>query len=370
MNGLETDIDCGGGTCPACADGLKCKAKTDCNSNDCDTSVTPNVCKAAAATCTDKTLNGLETDVDCGGGTCPTCADGLKCKAKTDCKSNDCDTSVTPNVCKAAAATCTDNTMNGLETDVDCGGGTCPTCADMQKCTAATDCQSGVCDGSTAKTCTPPTCSDSVKNGDESDVDCGGPACTGAGKKCADTNGCNEDNDCTNAWCKAGACASNPTHCTNSSLDSASGETDIDCGGPCKGKCDAAMGCAKSDDCKSQICDTAATTPVCKAATCTDLVKNGDETDVDCGGATCVAASKTCINGLGCAAHTDCTNGYCNPGSGKCDTEPATCIDKVKSGDESDIDCGGSCILKCVTGLVCNGPPDCKSDKCTAGKCD
>ena len=29
-------------------------------------------------TCTDKKLNGAETDVDCGGGTCPKCANAKK----------------------------------------------------------------------------------------------------------------------------------------------------------------------------------------------------------------------------------------------------------------------------------------------------
>jgi len=34
--------------------------------------------------------NGLETDVDCGGGTCPACASGKVCKASTDCKPGIC----------------------------------------------------------------------------------------------------------------------------------------------------------------------------------------------------------------------------------------------------------------------------------------
>jgi hypothetical protein len=41
-------------------------------------------------TCTDKKVNGLETDVDCGGGTCPKCNAGKKCKVNKDCKSKYC----------------------------------------------------------------------------------------------------------------------------------------------------------------------------------------------------------------------------------------------------------------------------------------
>ena len=36
-------------------------------------------------TCTDKIKNGAETDVDCGGGTCPACATGKACAKGSDC---------------------------------------------------------------------------------------------------------------------------------------------------------------------------------------------------------------------------------------------------------------------------------------------
>jgi hypothetical protein len=42
---------------------------------------------------------------------------------------------------------CRDNKKNGNETDVDCGGGTCPRCANGKKCTGALDCFSGKCRG-------------------------------------------------------------------------------------------------------------------------------------------------------------------------------------------------------------------------------
>jgi hypothetical protein len=43
------------------------------------------------AGCTDQTKNGTETDVDCGGGVCPACVAGLKCVTATDCASEICD---------------------------------------------------------------------------------------------------------------------------------------------------------------------------------------------------------------------------------------------------------------------------------------
>ena len=51
------------------------------------------------------------------------------------------------------APTCTDNAQNGVETDIDCGGGTCPKCGAGQNCQAGTDCKSGTC---TANKCADP----------------------------------------------------------------------------------------------------------------------------------------------------------------------------------------------------------------------
>src|SRR5207253_2216076 len=40
--------------------------------------------------CNDGQRNGSETDVDCGGGACPACAAGRSCGASTDCASAYC----------------------------------------------------------------------------------------------------------------------------------------------------------------------------------------------------------------------------------------------------------------------------------------
>ena len=45
---------------------------------------------------------------------------------------------------------CTDGVRNGNETDTDCGGGTCPRCATGLGCQASRDCMSNVCDTSLA----------------------------------------------------------------------------------------------------------------------------------------------------------------------------------------------------------------------------
>jgi len=133
QNGNETDVDCGGGTCPACAVGKHCAAGSDCVSGICS----GGVCQAAS--CSDGIKDGNETDVDCGGGTCLACAVGKHCALGTDCVSGVC----SGGVCQAAS--CSDGVKNGNETDVDCGGGTCPTCPTGKHCQAGSDCVSGVC---------------------------------------------------------------------------------------------------------------------------------------------------------------------------------------------------------------------------------
>src|SRR5215218_3645171 len=46
---------------------------------------------------------------------------------------------------------CQDGVKNGGESDVDCGGGTCPRCAVGQICASRNDCISGRCDVGTCK---------------------------------------------------------------------------------------------------------------------------------------------------------------------------------------------------------------------------
>ena len=48
-----------------------------------------------------------------------------------------------------------------------------------------------------------------------------------------------------------------------------------------------------------------------------------------------------------------------------------TCNDGVKNGNETDVDCGGSCLpdKPCANGLTCNNGPDCVSVVCTSNIC-
>jgi hypothetical protein len=56
--------------------------------------------------------------------------------------------------------------------------------------------------------------------------------------------------------------------------------------------------------------------------------------------------------------------------SGRCHEPPVnTCQDRVRDGDETDVDCGGSCKLACAGGAHCSVAADCQSRQCDAGVC-
>ena len=169
-------------------------------------------------TCTDRVLNGNETDVDCGGS-CPGCPVGNDCGVAADCQSGVC----TGGKCtgrqlhrrrqerqrdrrrlrrrlpglrrgqglprrhrlrerrllRAASARrrpAPTGSRTRRETDVDCGGSACSEVRRRQgvrqrRATA----RAAAATGGRCQSCT-----DAVKNGDETDVDCGGALCAGA----------------------------------------------------------------------------------------------------------------------------------------------------------------------------------------------
>ncbi|MDA8772045.1 M43 family zinc metalloprotease [Flavobacteriales bacterium] len=101
--------------------------------------------------------------------------------------------------------------------------------------------------------------------------------------------------------------------------------------------------------------------------TCDDGIQNGDETGIDCGGS--CAACATCDDGI---QNGDETGIDCGGSCAAC----ATCDDGILNGDETGIDCGGSCAACATcddgilngdeTGVDCGGP-DC--EPCQTGPC-
>jgi hypothetical protein len=144
--------------------------------------------------------------------------------------------------------------------------------------------------------------------------------------------------------------------CSNSVKDGT--ETAIDCGGSCQ-RCQAGISCNVNTDCASNFCNAA---KQCEATSCTDQIQNGFETAIDCGGLACgrCALNKTCI------ANSDCVSNFCNS-QGLC--EATSCTDKIQNGFETDVDCGGSECDSCDIGSSCSENSDCLSSSCQFGSC-
>ncbi|MCO6487981.1 MAG: T9SS type A sorting domain-containing protein [Phaeodactylibacter sp.] len=232
-------------------------------------------------TCDDGIQNGGETGVDCGGPDCPACP------------------------------TCSDGVQNGNETGVDCGGPDCPACA---------------------------TCSDGVQNGNETGVDCGGPDCP--------------------------ACAT----CTDGIQNG--DETGVDCGGscpPCSGGCqengatltivldnypeetswevrDAGNNIVASGGTYGANPDgSTVVEELCLPDGCYDFIIYDSYGDGIC-----------CAYGSGSYSLTDDSDGSTLASGGSFGSSETTnfcvggatgptCTDGIQNGDETGVDCGGSC---------------------------
>jgi hypothetical protein len=239
---------------------------------------------------------------------------------------------------------CADEVKNGGETDVNCGG-PCTPCAVDQACLVAGDCASGVCKGDV---CAAPSCTDQVHNGNETDTDCGGICPT-----CNNDEKCSSGSDCSSSFCVKGACVA---QCSTAAKDG--DESDIDCGGSCA-KCPEGKSCNKEDDCSSAFCvEHTCVSP------CHNAMKDGDESDVDCGGSCMTKCSVQwgCKVDADCISN-DCVNGFCFPNS-----NTSSCFDNVKNFTETDIDCGGGGCPGCALNKTCVVDSDCsKSDGSKCG---
>jgi hypothetical protein len=277
-DGCETDgtstQNCGGcgnvcnvpNAAPACVSGACVVGSCNMGFGDCDGNPS-NGCETM-----------LTTATNCGG-----C--GVPCalpNAASSCASGTC----TLTACNPGFFDCDGNPADGCE-PLPCSPG--------QHCATSADCSSGVCVGGL---CASPTCTDGVKNENETDVDCGGVC-----PPCAPGKDCNVAADCQSDVCTGGVCQ--PATCVDGVKNG--GETDVDCGGPTCPACGVGHQCASDYDCASGVCVAG----VCQAPTCNDGVRNGAETGVDCGGGVC----PPCNDGIGCNAAGDCASGVCTAAS-------------------------------------------------------
>lgn len=232
----ETGVDCGGAGCPACNTiGQGCQDNQDCSSRlqcvtpvattfEVDPSNSQNWIRVSTPhpefkgcgkgsdflLCDNGQKDGLETNVDCGGPTCNACPACSTCVACESCQP--CLTSPWLSACSTCPAA----------SSIAASCNTCTSCqtthANPPSCVVAQDCSPPGC---VAPTRTGPlltlgnyagcgaplssytsTCSDGVKDGAESDVDCGGGcASCASNKQCISTSDCVSGAVCTNGKC-------------------------------------------------------------------------------------------------------------------------------------------------------------------------
>ncbi|MFM2151870.1 MAG: hypothetical protein RL199_305, partial [Pseudomonadota bacterium] len=405
----ETDVDCGG-SCGACAASKMCDSNDDCTSGVCGGSG-----KCAASSCTDGVLNAPtdkttrlpvpEVGTDCGGP-CAKCGAGatiLVSSTEQPLAVDDLPQRLAPlrSACASGVVsdrlclddqcltyeiacldpTCWDDVKNGEETDVDCGGKTCRPCASSCQteadcasgacvagacavtpaCLAAADCQSGVCAN---KLCSSPAATDRVRNGTETGIDCGGPAASTP--RCPAKGGCSVNTDCASTEtsplvCALGLCV--VPSCRDGQLTStrSAKETSTDCGGVC-GKCPVVDGdaaaqptCLVAGDCASGVCSTVGDKKRCALPSTADALKNGTETDKNCGG----ASDRRCGYANRCVADADCGSEYVCLG-GRCGFGVCGNTTKAFTASEAPAtDCGRACSKLCQESVYCWGDFDC-----------
>jgi hypothetical protein len=277
-------------------------------------------------------MDSDETDTDCGGSCGATCKDGQTCKSSTglDCVSGVCKSG------RCAAPTCTDGVQNGNETDKDCGGGgfngkpACPTCADQKACLKNSDCKNNICFG-TPLVCV--SCMDGQKDGNETDTDCGGPACDQQNKQCATGKACQKAADCKTDYCPSGTCALLPdgmacttnAQCLNNACITLSSGGKVCCHTTCAAQPASSCGIDGSCTADGTACELYPSGTACSSA-CTGSTLDQKVCD----------GTGVCQDGTGtpCPNHLVCAGAACAKACGKND---------------------GTGDVNCVAGFWCDG---------------
>jgi RHS repeat-associated protein len=244
----------------------------------------------------------------------------------------------------------------------ECGGPSC-SCSSAAQCAPGLDCSGGTCQSHCALNphapeCIPATCSDGVKDGNETDVDCGG-ACPG----CTTDHRCNTASDCGSGL----VCGSHNGACFDKTREDsvcwpaqcANGVDPSECGSansPCGQNCSCAQGCdaqATTNTCASGEACVKGLGPEFKLGTRDVCLSSACPSDDP---AYCGDPSKLC--GTDCICTPDCSKATCqNPDDGCGHLCPGVCAPNTGPCTE-DIECadGSACPP-----AIADGPRVCTS---------
>jgi cysteine-rich repeat protein len=223
-------------------------------------------------------------------------------------------------VCALAGAGCTD--LLGLDIGIPvplCGDGT----LDMS---AGEQCDDGGDSAACDRDCTPALCGDGLFN-------------PRAGEQCddgGDSGTC--DRDCTAMLCGDGY------------VNAVAGET-------CEN-----MSASCDYDCTMAVCGDGTLNTLAGEA-CDD----GNAEDTDACVSDCQRAR--CGDGVIHSGVEACDDGNASDNDLCMTCEVASCPDGLHNGDETDLDCGGACSKPCINGQRCNAAGDCFSRMCSEGVC-
>ena len=225
-----------GGAGTGGAGGAECTTPDDCPGSD-------DACKSrrcVAGECgTDFSAAGAPCPegVCDGSGECVECVSEAQCGDGEVCLDNGC-----------ISVLCTNGRLDPGETDIDCGGPRCPSCANGQSCDTYTDCASRFCDAGSCAPC-----------GGDGDCVLSDWCDEAAGVCILNTtvgDGCDEPGQCTSGFCVDAICCENPCADACESCDSPGNEgacipyaagtdPENECGG---------AGCSGSDACTGAVC--------------------------------------------------------------------------------------------------------------------
>ncbi len=277
--------------------------------------------------------------------------------------------------CDEGWGDCDGDPANGCETDLtaasDCGrcGNACPPSSPY--CAA---------DGSGGLGCTD-GCSDGVRGGDESDVDCGGSLCA----PCSQGRRCNVDRDCdATLVCRGGTCVpcgectpgeTQEQSCGNCGTQTRSCTASCIWGswGPCTGEGVCAPGTTDTQPCgncgtQSRSCTASCSWGSWGSCTGQGVCSPGTTETQSCGN--CGTRSRTCNAACGWDGWGACTGeGVCSPGQtqsqscGNCGTQTRSCTASCSWGSWGVCTGEGACSPGSRDSAGCPNP-------CMAKSCD
>lgn len=309
----------------------------------------PDVCMVATCTagvCGQSPQTARTPCSSTGGKLCDGAGACVACLVSGDCTTTAAPTCVSK---QCVAASCMDMLKNGAESDVDCGG-SCSKCPLGKACGGNADCQSNLCGAGNKCAC-------------NADAQCGsGKYCDAGACKVLIATGkaCMRFGECTSGFCVDGFCCN--VACNGTCQACAGPKKQMPGGdgtcGPAKdgtdphATCTAAPPCGNTGQCSSGACQQAGATINCGAPSCS--------------GSTLFSA-RSCSGTGTCSAAvaTNCAPYLCDATSGKCKT---TCT--LASDCDSTTYCNGmNCVAKLTSGTKCMAASSCATGFCVDGVC-